>query len=230
MILLPITGIAVLDHDRDRGISRAVERDNDLASYDPRIRALLCPLIPVGGVVVDGGAFIGDHTVPYAETVGPTGQVWAFECGRSALECLRVNTAPFPQVRIVTAALADTTGAVRMQQNWLSESCNAISPRPVTEGIPAVPLDAFTFDRLDYVKLDVEGYELRALRGAARTLAQHHPVLVVESGRQLERYGDSHGELVAFLVELGYDCETLPYQQPYHDVFDLLCRPHGGHA
>lgn len=225
MIRLPVTGIAVLDHDRDRGISRAVERDNDLTAYDPRIRQLLCPLIPVGGVVVDGGAFIGDHTVAYAEAVGPTGKVWAFECGHAALECLAVNTAHLPQVQIVTAALDEQPRTVGLQLNWLSESCNEISADVVTEGVPAIDLDAFTFDRLDYVKLDVEGYELRALRGARRTLAQHRPIVVVESGRQLERYGDSHEDLVAFMLDLGYDCETLPYQHAFHDVFDVLCRP-----
>ena len=225
MILLPVTGIAVLDHDCDKGISRAVERDNDLSAYDPRIRAVLCPLIPVGGVVVDGGAFIGDHTVPYAEAVGPTGQVWAFECSLPALECLARNTAHLPQVQIVTAALDAHEHSVAVHQNWISEACNAIAAHEVDDGIPAVPLDLFTFTRLDYVKLDLEGYELRALRGAMQTLTQHRPLVVVESGAQLERYGHTHAELMAFMGTLGYDGERLPYQHHYHDVFDVLFTP-----
>lgn len=224
MILLPVTGIAVLDHDCDKGISRAVERDNDLAAYDPRIREVFCRLIPRGGVVVDGGAFIGDHTVPYAETVGPDGQVWAFECSLAALQCLARNTSALPQVRIVTAALDEIPRVVQLQQNWVSEACNAVAAEDVSEGIPAVPLDAFTFDRLDYVKLDLEGYELRALRGAVQTLTQHHPVVIVETGKQLERYGDSHDALLAFMHALGYRDERLPYQHYYHDVFDVLFR------
>ncbi len=225
MILLPVTGIAVLDHDCDRGISRAVERDNDLSAYDPRIREILCPLIPRGGVVVDGGAFIGDHTVPYAETVGPAGQVWAFECSLPALECLARNTAHLPQVQIVTAALDEVAHPVQMHQNWVSEACNAIAAAPVDEGIPAVPLDVFTFARVDYIKFDLEGYELRALRGARETLRRHRPIVVVESGAQLARYGDSHCDVLAFMNDLGYDTEPLPYQHHYHDVFDLVCRP-----
>ncbi len=228
MILLPITGIAVLDHDRDRGLSRAVERDNDLTAHDPRIQAVLCPFIPFGGVVVDGGAFIGDHTVAYAEAVGPTGHVWAFECSVAALECLARNTAPFPQVQIVTAALGDRPRACAVEQNWVSESCNMISPIDVDEGIPMIPLDAFTFDRLDYMKLDLEGYELRALHGATQQIARHRPIVVCESGTQLERYGDTHADLLAFMTARGYTAEMLPFQHAYHDVFDVLFRPQTG--
>ena len=224
MMLVAHDTIAVLDRPLDTGISRAVERDGDLTTYDPRIREVLCPLIPQGGTVVDGGAFIGDHTVAYAEAVGPAGHVWAFECSPNTLECLYFNTKALPQVHVVSAALAEQRGAVTIWASWGVASCDAIG-RAVPEGIPTVPLDAFTFDRLDYVKLDLEGYELKALRGAEGQLRRHRPVVVVESGRQLARYGDSRADLLACMTDLGYHGEILPFEHPYHDVFDMLFRP-----
>lgn len=217
-------GVAALEFYLDGGISPTVCETGDLASYDPRIRALLCPLIPVGGVVVDGGAYIGDHTVAYAEAVGPEGHVWAFEPSFQALECLMINTETLPQVHVVTAALADRRCDLALYVEWGGAPCSRVGPE-TPGGIPAVPLDAFTFDRLDYLKLDLEGYELRALHGAEQQLRRHRPIVVVESGRQLERYGDSHEALVAFMTALDYVGELLPYQHAYHGVFDLLFRP-----
>jgi len=217
--------IAVLDWLQDASISRWVERDSDLAAYDPRIASILCPLIPPGGIVVDGGAFIGDHTVAYAERVGSTGLVWAFEVSPAALECLRFNTARLPQVRVVSAALADRAGHVTIQMGLPNAGADRIGTVGST-GFPAIPLDAFSFPRLDYVKLDLEGYELKALRGAERVLRQHHPIVVAESGRHLRAYGDEPSDLVTWMVSLGYDRgETLPFQHPDHSVFDVLFRP-----
>ncbi len=224
MILIDDGRLAVIEHGLDRAISRWAERSGDLSAYDPRIRQTLCPLIPEGGVVVDGGAYIGDHTLPFAERVGPSGDVWAFEIYLPALQCLYYNTQDLPQVHVVPSALAQERATFQLMINHMVGSCTQLH-QPNEDGVPAVPLDLFTFPRLDFVKLDLEGYELKALRGAEATLRQHRPIVVTESGVLLKRYGDSHEALMAFMEDLGYAGEQLPLLHPGGDVFDMLFRP-----
>jgi Methyltransferase FkbM domain len=50
----------------------------------------------------------------------------------------------------------------------------------------------------------VEGYELKALRGAEKTITQHSPVIVLELKRLGERYGDSDSDTIAWLAARGY--------------------------
>ena len=228
MILIPTKGgdLAVLEHERDHCISRWAARTGDLSDYDPRIRQILCQLIPVGGVVVDGGAYIGDHTLAFAERVGPLGHVWAFEVYLEALQCLFYNTQDLPQVEVVPAALSDQRGALNLVIDHVIGSNTRV--RDVVDpsaGIPSVTLDSFQFDRLDFMKIDVEGYELKALRGAEQTIRRHRPIIVTESGILLERYGDSHEDLLAFMAGLNYTAEQLPLLYPGGDVFDMLFQP-----
>jgi hypothetical protein len=80
-------GIAILDGDR---LSGEVERAGQLACADGWLQSF-APYIPVGGVVCDIGAALGDHTASYARMVGPSGSVHAFEPYAPFLECLRYN-------------------------------------------------------------------------------------------------------------------------------------------
>jgi hypothetical protein len=87
----------------------------------------------------------------------------------------------------------------------------------VVQEVPVIPLDdwARELERLDVVKLDIEGGEISALSGAARTLKRLRPrALLVEDKRR-----ESSARLHAVLDELGY--------QPTGDVLDhnALFRP-----
>ena len=62
-------------------------------------------------------------------------------------------------------------------------------------------------DRLDFVKLDVEGAEIAVLEGAEHLIKRFRPILVVEvNRRQLLRYGHESAHLIQFLDRLGYGC------------------------
>ena len=60
-------------------------------------------------------------------------------------------------------------------------------------------------DRLDFVKADIEGWELQLLRGAERALERFRPRLLLElSGRALARAGDRLDDAFNFLAARGY--------------------------
>lgn len=70
--------------------------------------------------------------------------------------------------------------------------------------IDVVPLDSLHLDDVDLLKLDVEGSELLALRGAERTIAKSHPVIIAELNGLTERYGHSDEDVRRWLWDHGY--------------------------
>ena len=70
--------------------------------------------------------------------------------------------------------------------------------------------DLFREERLDFIKIDVEGAEFNVLRGAHHILLKFKPVIIFESGiGGLECYGHTPGDLFAFLDQLSYKVATL---------------------
>lgn len=72
-------------------------------------------------------------------------------------------------------------------------------------GIQAIALDSMHWETLDLLKLDLEGAELRALKGAARTIEERRPAIIVEViDKHLARFKDTSQDLEAWLRERGY--------------------------
>lgn len=221
MITTP-EGYAVLEHDTH--ISRWVESDKRLDHDRHGIPAITSHIYP-GDIVVDGGAFIGDHTIAYLDAVGPEGKVMAFEPNPEAFECLRFNC---PKACCYPMALGDYTGIRAM--NVLPNAGASYVTQDATGGkimVPMIELDLFRIHRLDFMKLDLEGFELFALRGARATLSQCQPVMVIElCARHMAKHGLAPDDLFQFLDYMGYKWETLHSGASLaDDEGDIICNP-----
>ena len=77
----------------------------------------------------------------------------------------------------------------------------------VTKGLTYTmrPLDFYDFEHVDFLKLDLEGYELLALHGAAQTIETWHPAILVEQNGLSERYGYTDDDLAQWLGQHGYE-------------------------
>jgi FkbM family methyltransferase len=176
-------------------------------AWEPADMAALPRLLRPGMVAVDAGANIGIFTLAMARLVGESGEVHAFEPepGNAALleENVRRNDLE-GTVTVVRSALGEEAGSVS-----ISTGPDAASAY-VSDGgveVPRLRLDDYPLSRLDLLKLDIEGAELGALRGAARTIERFRPVLLVECAeRHLARAGGSARELIGLLRAAGYDC------------------------
>jgi len=94
------------------------------------------------------------------------------------------------------------------------EAANTLSPEK-NSGIKKIDecdveikrLDAFDFENLDFIKIDVEGHELAVLQGGQRLLEIHRPTILVEIE---ERHNPGNfSRVTQFLSELGYECCVL---------------------
>lgn len=153
-----------------------------------------------GVVAIDGGANIGVHTIEWARHMHGWGQVLSFEAQEVIYYALAGNVALNNcfNARVKLAALGEQCGQLQVPQpDYLAPASFGSlelrqSPKNEFIGqdisydaaacnlIPMVSLDSLNLARVDFIKLDIEGMEIEALRGAQSVLGAHHPILLVE--------------------------------------------------
>lgn len=189
-------------------------------AYEPAVTAAMEAALEPGMVVADVGASIGYYTVLAGRAVGPRGHVHAFEPGPQNLSVLLLNVASndLGHATVHPVALSDGAGVLvydRLGGNGIVGDFDGdVAALDVHELVQAATLDDVLggADRLDVMKVDVEGAEYRALRGGEQVLARHRPLLFVEfSPPGLRNVSGVDGRaLLDFLTSLGYRFTALP--------------------
>ena len=142
---------------------------------------------------VDGGAFIGMWTKPLSYLFK---KVYAFEPNPAAFVCLEKNCGKLQNVELINKALGEEAKPrVGIHDTAPGPSVNLYQDDQQDKArtfVEMVTLDSYDLSP-GYLKLDLEGYEWRALQGAKQTIERSHPVIVIEhSGHQI-RYAGSMG-------------------------------------
>jgi FkbM family methyltransferase len=181
---------------------------------DPAIWAFIRRRLGPGSVFVDAGANIGTYTCPAARLVGPTGRVIAFEPHPVTYGYLSRNVEAngLSQVRALHLALGEAPGQIEIVSVANPGENHVAATGEHGSGAAAVAMatldDALAGQEIgpvDYLKIDVEGFELPVLRGARRTIAAS-PAIVVQTELQdqhANRYGFRIEEIASLLSELG---------------------------
>ncbi|MFO0812252.1 MAG: FkbM family methyltransferase [Gemmatales bacterium] len=203
-----------------------------------------------GDVVLDVGANIGQFAIVAASKVGPTGKVFAIEAGQAAFDILSKNIAEnqFTQVKALHLAAwdCDTTlhlGGVREDMLGWGKVQEASTAQ--TEAVPARRLDQVLAehgcDRVDIIKIDIEGAEWKAIQGMTGLFDKHPPRQVYcELANNHDNYGSSPLDIVRFFRARGYrallleDAGPVPLDDKLFDnvvnVTVLFDRPPSGGA
>jgi FkbM family methyltransferase len=185
------------------------------------LRTLLRP----GDVFVDCGANVGMYTLTAAKLVGPTGRVIAFEPAPPTRNALVRNVAAndLHQVTVLPYALGDRSGSMPFTVMGDGGGLSSFAPENAAEGdivtVPVARLDDCVppdvNGRVRLVKMDVEGAETAALRGAEGLFQRERPLLLLEvEDAHLRRQGSSADELNGLLSGWGYVGKTTSGPSP----------------
>jgi FkbM family methyltransferase len=159
-------------------------------SYEPELADFLRRSLEPGMVFIDAGANLGEFSLRAARLVGPTGRVFALEASPETARHLERNVQinRLRNVRVIQAALceAETPQAFHLGRGRDSGSSSLSPPHDYmgeTLTVDGVRLDLLalreSLTRVDCIKLDVEGAELMALRGATALLSGPNPPVIV---------------------------------------------------
>lgn len=155
-------------------------------------------LIGPGSHCFDVGANIGVYTRELSALAGPQGRVKAFEPVPETFVALsnNVRRLGLTNVEVFNAAISDHHGRVAMSVPMRDDGTPNLYRAQVGEGdaVPCFPLDS-VLERVDFIKIDVEGHEFEVLKGAAELLRAHRPQLLVETEQPA---------VFSFLGDLGY--------------------------
>jgi FkbM family methyltransferase len=183
-------------------------------------------IVRPGDIVLDIGANIGAHTLPFARLVGNEGRVYAFEPTQYAFEKLRRNVNANPaissRIAIVHAMLVSADHksiAPQIYSSWPLRNEEGLHKQHrgklmSTADAAAITLDEFVdrgaINRIDFVKLDVDGNEADVLAGAANTLRRFRPRVLMEWAPYLfEGQSAVMGQMLSTFINLGY-CPKAP--------------------
>jgi FkbM family methyltransferase len=142
-----------------------------------------------GDVVIDAGANVGFFSLKRAVSVGPAGRVYSFEPNPTAYEHLvrNVDGNRLRQVRCFCKALSDVEGTVGFSATVRGSSCGRIVHDSDAVSVQATTLDLLVeregLDRIDLLKMDVEGHEPDVVRGGLGRALSITRRVVMESHR-----------------------------------------------
>lgn len=165
-----------------------------------------------GMSVLDIGANVGFHTLFFARAVGAGGRVWAFEPdpGNFAMLLGNLKLNAYRNVIAVPSAVGAATGKASLYRSPFHCDHRVY---PTWNGQPSVPVDMVSVDeflppgqRVDLVKMDIQGAEGFALRGMRRTIASNPGlVMLMEFWPEgLRKAGFHPGEVLSDLQGLGF--------------------------
>lgn len=200
----------------------------------------LYSMVRPGQVIFDIGGNIGDTTLHFAKIQNNKGKIYCFEPVPVLFDRLKKNIGlnSFTNISIQNMALSDKREDLFFNLPKAQNSSGIfLSNNPSEEGkkVHSLKLDDFCsenkIDKLDLIKIDVEGFELRVLNGANETLQKFKPKMFIEiNDAHLQRAGGSAKEVIRLLEKNNYTInradnnETINSQYSFEGKhFDIVC-------
>ncbi len=204
------------EHACDRGI---IDSINHSKPCEPEVCNVLARILQPGDCAVDGGANVGFFSVLMSRLVGETGHVYAFEPGGNNLPKLAANLKlnGCENVEVIDKPLAVKSDVVVTLYEHDHPGYNSLWPDLSKEttakrSVTTTTLELTLLGRVApvLIKLDIEGAELSALKGAGTLLTWQKPAIIVELNEATsDRAGYTIEDLRQFLQERGYEAFAL---------------------
>lgn len=190
--ILQVNGYKISIIPNDEGISAAL---SIFKIHEPLTTKIISKVLKIGMFCIDIGSNIGYYALLESKIVGETGKVIAIEPSPINFKYLEINSKLQKPNNIETYnfAVAQTDATVKFlineKSNWskVLENSNDITQDTSVISVPAKQLDTFFSEKkipkLDFLRMDVEGYELNIYNGARKTIQNFKPSLLIEVHR-----------------------------------------------
>jgi FkbM family methyltransferase len=200
-------------------------------SFERETSQALQKMVRPGSIVLDIGANIGAHTLNLARLATSTGKVYAFEPTDYAFRKLKRNLELNPEIaaRVVAEQVRlscsnNLSAKVEIYSSWKVVGNERRHPKhrgiaQTTEGAISITLDDYcdrsNISKIDFIKLDVDGFETEVLSGGIHRLSRDLPTICMElAPYALQERGSSLEELFEVLKTFGYRLVSLKCFKP----------------
>jgi FkbM family methyltransferase len=195
------------------------------------ITALMRRRVKPGAFCMDIGANVGFYTLKLALLAGKQGQVAAFEANPYLVERIKhnINLNGFGNIDLVNKAISHHSGTTEfyIAPNSELSSLEYIADANEMLHVEGISIDEYLeiaqWQRLDFIKLDIEGHDCQALLGAKHSLQRFMPDIVME----YHYYTDKTiaDEVFRYLKSLGYTLSGLTLRTAEKFAFDWKQAP-----
>lgn len=194
--------------------------------------------IKAGDTVLDIGCNVGTHSMFFANLVGPRGSVLAVDAQLAAvaITSLSALSQNRTNVSVLNLAIGEFLGQISfpVPDYAARENFGALKISDSGRFVQQINIDSLIYDNLNFIKMDIEGNELSALRGAAKTIQFHRPIISCEILAEDVKVG-----ITEFLENFDYEFEDLEisafnpgnHLMGHHNIFGpakervLMCKP-----
>lgn len=187
--------------DNDVFFERVFQRTGD--KFEDIIITTALKYVTNFNIAIDGGAHYGTDSrllSNYFTTVH------AYEPMDIIYDCCVKNIYGFDNVKLHKIGLGIEEEHISLRTDWDQPGRNSGCSNVIREfgEIEIQPLDFYGFSGVGLIKLDIEGYEYFALKGAENTIKESKPVIVFENKGHHKEYGLDDNIIDDFLLSLGY--------------------------
>ena len=157
--------------------------------YEPALTKIVRKYVSEGDVVLDVGANTGYYSLIFSHLVGGTGHVVSFEPTQNFRTLLlrNLDANDVKNVSVQSYGLSDKNNIVEIGIGDYSATIHASQKEEVNVGCETIEVkrlddvfDHLNLDRINFVKIDVDGHEFFSMEGAKSILTRYKPKMVIE--------------------------------------------------
>ncbi len=199
----------LVDPVLDKGLERALF---NYGTYEAGTLKLMNDILRDGDTFIDIGANIGLMSLHAGKILGENGRVVSFEPLSNTYNILVENIAlnNFRNVEVVNTAIGSTNGVVDIFDNIVNRGSSSLIKPNYTESCHKIPinrlddyLEEHGINSINCIKIDVEGWELEVLKGAANTLSGFEaPICIIECSTMHPTHGGDTKDIYTFLQDI----------------------------
>ncbi|HAR64044.1 MAG TPA: hypothetical protein DCS13_11320 [Candidatus Margulisbacteria bacterium] len=194
-------------------LSQTLMKEKD---WEPHFKDVIQRVLFSGDSAIDLGANFGYHTVSMASLVGNQGKIYAFEPLRIIFQqlCCNCFINGLDNVYPYNCAVGDASSTAYMRSlDYYSTTTINIGDTSLLNNVDKAPgdeimvkaLDSFDLKKIKFIKIDVQGCELFALKGAKDTIDRDRPIMFIEiEEHQCRKFGYTSEDLIEYLFSIGY--------------------------